>query len=142
MAHFKENPLIDIIPPFRSEPDGRRLIFPSFSSLFPFFFYLYIFYFFVSGNKNVIEIHFLRLTRGHAAHSAYQYTYICIYVCARVWTSTLCYLPKRRPTRRKIIIFHAQSLAVRRQVQKANTLETGPDRRDRFRTVSARHPRR
>lgn len=55
-------------------------------------------------------------------------------VCARALT---LYLPKRdddtqRWQCREKIIFHAQSLAVRRQVQKVNTPET---RRDRFQNV-------
>lgn len=59
---------------------------------------------------------------------------MCVCVRARARSRYIC--PRDDDTRwlqcRKIIIFHAQSLAVRRQVQKVNTPET---RRDRFQNV-------
>jgi len=61
---------------------------------------------------------------------------VCVWVGVGGWARARYICPRDDDTRwwqcRKIIIFHAQSLAVRRQVQKVNTPET---RRDRFQNV-------
>jgi len=79
-----------------------------------------------SANRDTRVLHLYKCVSG----------WVCD-VCVCVWTRAryiIC--PRDDDTRwwqcRKIIIFHAQSLAVRRQVQKVNTPET---RRDRFQNV-------